>query len=108
MSQHAAAGPEPARDMLLRTADEVERCRLLVRQIEAAIAPMIASRIVVGVAPQALDLLDQTLADLATCVSGLARGLPDDTVLAMLRLDDVRRRLTGQEAAARDSAVTLF
>ncbi len=101
MNGSAPAETEPARDLLLRAADEVELCRILVRQIEAALAPLIEQRMVGGMAPQAIDLLDQVLADLATCVAGLARGLPEGTtlapgpVLALLRLDDVRRRLMG-------------
>lgn len=92
---------EPARDLLLRAADEVALCRLLVARVEAALAEKIEQGMLGGEAPQALDLLDQILADLATCVAGLANGLPSETmlapgpVLARLRLDDLRRRLTG-------------
>jgi hypothetical protein len=95
------SGREPARELLLRAADEVALCRLLVARIEQTIAPLIDNGTVGGAAPQAIDLLDQVLDDLATCVAGLANGLPLDTmlipgpVLARLRLEDLRRRLTG-------------
>jgi hypothetical protein len=95
---------EPARDLLLRAADEVALCRLLVARVEATLAEKIDAGMLGGEAPQAIDLLDQILADLATCVAGLADGLPADTmlvsgpVLARLRLDDLRRRLTGAGA----------
>lgn len=97
---------EPARDLLLRAADEVALCRLLVARVEAALAQKIDEGMFGGEAPQAIDLLDQILADLATCVAGLADGLPAGTmlasgpVLARLRLDDLRRRLTGSDSGS--------
>ena len=95
-----------ARDVLCRTAVEVQRCEVILRGIEAAVAPMIAAHHGQSSshALQDIDLLGQSLADLATCLTGLAAQLGDqaevDThrLLAPLRLDDLYLRLGGREA----------
>jgi hypothetical protein len=105
-----------AGDLLLRAAGEVALCRLLIARIEDELAPLIATGVIEGRAPQAIDLLDQTLGDLATLFAGLARALPEGTtltfgpVLALLRLDDVRRRMSGDAGRADrpEDTVALF
>lgn len=114
--------PDPrlhsARDVLNRTAVEVRRCEAILRGIETAVAPMLDT-------PQArqsrralqdIDLLGQSLADLATCLAGLAGQLgnrididmPD--LLAPLRLDDLHRRLGGRDAIdpSPEARIALF
>jgi hypothetical protein len=110
------AGSDSARALLLRAADEVTRCRQIVARIETTLAPMIESGSIDRTTPQAIDLLDQMLADLVTCVAGLARHLPEETeiaagpVLALLRLDDLRRRLAGEKIPPKQpvEGVSLF
>ena len=107
-----------ARDVLNRTAVEVQRCEVILRGIETAVAPMLdvlhghqSSH-----ALQDIDLLGQSLADLATCLAGLAGLLGEridiDThdLLAPLRLDDLHRRLGGRVALALspEERVALF
>lgn len=96
----------PARAVLVRMAVEVQRCEVILRGIETAVAPMIA-------APggpsnshalQDIDLLGQSLADLAICLTGIAAQLDGGVevdvhrLLDPLRLDDLHRRLGGRAA----------
>ncbi len=116
MTSAGESGSDSARTLLLRAADEVTLCRLIVARIETTLAPMIKSGSIDRTAPQAIDLLDQILADLVTCVAGLARRLPEETeiesgpVLDLLRLDDLRRRLAGEKTMQGQPAegVSLF
>ncbi|MDT8856018.1 hypothetical protein RNZ50_13550 [Paracoccaceae bacterium Fryx2] len=99
--------PEPqvqsAGDVLARAALEVQRCEVMLRRIETAVAPMIAAERREGCshALQDIDLLGQSLADIATCLTGVAGQLPPGasvdarSLLAPLRLDDLCQRLGG-------------
>ncbi len=114
--------PDPrshsARDVLERLSVEVQRCEVILRGIETAVAPIIAHP---GSprgshALQDIDLLGQSLADLATCLSGLARQVGQDAtvdthvLLAPLRLDALHRRIGGCRAIelSPDERVALF
>ena len=102
--------PDPqvhtARDVLQRAAVEVQRCEVILRGIETAVAPMIARQRGSGGSPalQDIDLLGQSLADIATCLAGLAGQPGADaeidarSLLAPLRLDDLYQRLGGRVA----------
>lgn len=106
------------RDVLDRIAVEVQRCEVILRSIETGVATMIAASGVQGTshALQDIDLLGQSLADLATCLSGLAVQVGDsvsvDThrLLAPLRLDDLHRRIGGRQAMelSPEERVALF
>lgn len=94
----------PAGDVLDRAAVEVQRCEVILRRVETAVAPMIVASCgqTSSHALQDIDLLGQSLADLATCLSGLAAQLGSGAevdlrrLLAPLRLDDLYQRLGGQ------------
>lgn len=102
--------PEPelhAADAVLhRIAYEVQHCEVILRGIETAVAEMIANRRAESGshALQDIDLLGQSLADIATCLTGMADQLgstpPVDArrLLAPLRLDDLYQRLGGKVA----------
>lgn len=114
--------PDPrshsARDVLDRLSIEVQRCEVILRGIETAVAPLIAApgRQGGSHALQDIDLLGQSLADLATCLSGLSTQVNEDAavdthlLLAPLRLDDLHRRLGGRCAPALspEERVALF
>ena len=102
--------PDPdlhsARDVLERTAVEVQRCEVILRGIETAVGPMMigACDRSSSHALQDIDLLGQSLADLATCLSGIAAQLGGQDridmqrLLAPMRLDDLYCRLGGRVA----------
>ena len=95
---------------LVRLADEVSACVQLLAAIEAEVALMIPAapvRAASSLHPlQKIDLLAQTLADLAICLSGLGKGtFPHplaadwaEAALSALRLEDLRGRLAGHAA----------
>ena len=108
--------------LLQRLSEEMGTCARLLTAIESEVAVMIQTAPLRSrPAPEALqkiDLLAQTLAELSICLAGLGKTpfpVPAsadwaEPALAALRLDDLRRRLTGQGAPqdpARD-AVDCF
>lgn len=103
--------------MLDRTARELRRCRDIVLRIELAVHGLIDEGAIrdvrLGADLQAIDLLDQRLADLSDWVTALARStgdmhLPADAVpgLSGLRLADLRLALSGGDASAPRAAGT--
>jgi hypothetical protein len=103
--------PPPAPGpLLLRLSHEVATCAHLLSAIESEVAGLIQSVPVrdhpTPGALQKIDLLAQMLGDLSACLAGLGKGpFPApaaadwaDPALGALRLDDLRRRLTGQGA----------
>ena len=103
--------PPPAPGpLLIRLSEEVTTCAQLLTAIECEVAGMIKDvpdpDRPAPVTLQKFDLLAQTLADLSACLAGLGTGaFPApatadwaDSAFGALRLDDLRRRLTGQVA----------
>jgi hypothetical protein len=115
----ALRGPET---LLLRVSEELAGCVCLLSTIETEVAVLLAasprSSPASVAALQQIDLLAQTLADLALCLDGLGRsplpapGRPDwaEAALHPLRLEDLRARLAGLAAAPAPAgaAVDLF
>lgn len=101
--------------MLFRSAEALMTCAEGVARIEVMIGPMIDRYFadVDTTALQEIDLLGQTLVDISTCLSRLAlariRQEPIDQheILAPLRLNDLRNRLIGIDAAP-NRDVALF
>jgi hypothetical protein len=98
-----------AATLMHRLSDEIQRCRMVLARIEHTIHPVPedagaeAGRQPLHADLQDIDLLDQKLCDLATCMVTLgqdpaimaASGISEARVLGSLKLDDVRRRLRG-------------
>lgn len=90
-------------DIGQRLVREVELCIAALHRIEVSVAPLItqAEGDVAGHALQDIDLVGQSLADIARCLEDLCPHLaaiaPIDArqVVSRLRLDDLARRLTG-------------
>ena len=107
-----------AQDVLCRIALEVQRCEVMLRGIETAVTPVVTVQGMQGdsLALQDIDLMGQSLADLATCLSGLAvqvgsQGWVDmHDLLAPVRLDDLYLRLGGREVLELrpDERIALF
>lgn len=101
-----------------RLVAEVERAEEALLRVEDSIAPLITqdSPAVASHALQDIDLVVQSLADIARCLDGLSRHLPPlvvvdaQTLLAPLRLDDVVRRLSGKPVVPLppDARIALF
>ncbi len=96
--------------LLQRSAQEIRRCRAVVVQLEDAVHALIdAGGPQVATGPladlQAIDLLDQRLADLALWIEALSDAStgcradrPVQDLVAPLRLDEMRRMLSGRDA----------
>ena len=124
MTHPPVLDPPTPGPLLARLADEVAACARLLTAIEAEVALLIPASPVQNRnaldALQKIDLLAQTLGDLALCLDGLARAaLPPPATagwaaaaLGPLRLGDVRLRLAGlpvpATALARHADVDLF
>lgn len=110
--------PQPPAAVLRRVAAELAQCQSMLHGIEDVLAPLLAVHPLPGDGHtlQDIDLLCQTLTDLATCIDALAQTLPGapavdaHRLLAPLRLADLARRLGGQSAATlhADARVALF
>ena len=93
-------------DVGRRLVAEVELCIGALHRIEASVAPLIAGTgaDLAGHALQDIDLVAQSLADIARCLEDLCDQLASlppveaRRVLSRLRLDDLARRLAGQTA----------
>ncbi|MCB6176778.1 hypothetical protein LHP98_01380 [Rhodobacter sp. Har01] len=106
--------------LLSRTAQELRRCRDIVLRIEVAVHGLVDDGAIrdtrLGADLQAIDLLDQRLADLSDWVAALARSaealyLPAAALprLDDLRLADLRHALAGRDGAgAADPRTELF
>lgn len=102
--------------LLLRLSDEVSGCALLLAAIEAEVALLVAAKPARDRrsldALQKIDLLAQTLGDLAACLAGLGQaafpapgqGNWAENALGLLRLDDLRKRLAGLPAPRADTS----
>lgn len=85
---------------------EVERCISALHRIEASVAPLITRTEgdVAGHALQDIDLVGQSLADIARCLEDLCPHLaglaPVDArlIVSRLQLDDLARRMAGLTA----------
>ncbi len=107
----AAAAPDLA-ELLRRSAAEVRRCRDVVVELEDVVHALLdAGGAQVAAGPlgklQAIDLLDQRLADLATWIDALSEAAcachperPAEDLARQLRLDEMRRTLTGRTDTA--------
>jgi len=101
-----------------RLAAEVERAEWALRRVERSIAPLIAEDRagLASHAVQDIDLVLQSLADIARCLDGLSGQLSPlavldgQALLAPLRLDDIAKRLAGQLLVALhpDERIALF
>lgn len=93
-------------DVGLRLVAEVELCIAALHRIEVSVAPLITQTEgdIAGHALQDIDLVGQSLADIARCLEDLCPHLaslpPIDAreVVSRLRLDDLARRLAGPAA----------
>ena len=91
-------------DVGRRLVAEVELCIGALHRIETSVAPLIAGAgaDLAGHALQDIDLVAQSLADIARCLEDLCDQLASlppveaRRVLSRLRLDDLARRLAGQ------------
>lgn len=107
-----------AQDVLCRIALELQRCEVMLRGIETAVTPMIPAQRAQSssLALQDIDLLGQSLADLATCLTGLSMQVGNRAAVDMLdllsplRLDDLYLRLGGSKAVELrpDERIALF
>ncbi len=118
-AKQEAGDATPLAPLLGRTAQEVRRCRDVVLRVELAVHGLIDEGAIrdrrLGAELQAIDLLDQRLADLADWLAALARAagpllLPEAalTGLAGLRLADLRQALAGQDGPAGEARTELF
>ena len=90
-------------DVGRRLVTEVESCIGALHRIEASVVPLITQTgaDIVGHALQDIDLVGQSLTDIARCLEDLCDQMvplaPVEArqVLSRLRLDDVARRLAG-------------
>ena len=106
---------EPPDLVLGRLAAEVESCHGLLLRLEAVLVPTALPE-GEGRALQDIDLLGQSLDDIARCLHRLAGALPEApeidlcAVLAGLHLDDLARRLGGQttEPVGTAARIALF
>ena len=108
MRHPSPPAPVPPGLLLIRLSEEMATCAQLLTAIEFEVAGMIqAVPVRNSPAPEALqniDLLAQTLGDLTACLAGLGTvALPApaatdwaEPALGAIRLEDLRRRLTGQ------------
>lgn|GEM_PF-2132842 len=93
-------------DVGRRLVTELELCIGALHRIEASVAPLIAGTQtdLAGHALQDIDLVAQSLADIARCLADLCGQLASlppveaRRLLSRLRLDDLARRLAGQTA----------
>ncbi len=107
--------PPPPGLLLIRLSEEMATCAQLLTAIELEVAGMIGTVPLrnrpAAEALQKIDLLSQTLGDLSVCLAGLGMSsfpVPAaadwaEPALGAIRLDDLRRRLTGQ-AVRQDTA----
>lgn len=111
------ASPLAASDFLQRVAAELAECHAMLTQIEGTVQPHLTLQGHDRFALQNIDLLGQTLADLARCLTaaaqtraiGDANALCSVDVLSSLHLDDLRTRLTaGHDLVATRANVELF
>jgi hypothetical protein len=108
----AFAAPLSAGPLLQRIAEELVQCQAILSRIEHSVHLSLEGP-VVPQAPlswqknlQVIDLLEQSLADLALCLSAVAdqpavraiHNLNEGQVLGPLRLEDLRHRLQGKLA----------
>ena len=97
--------------LLQRSAEELLNCVASLSRIERAISPLVpqVTALTDHLALQEIDLLGQSLTDISTCLSAMARNLqcaePIDghAILAPLRLNDLRNRLGGLGSAVGQS-----
>lgn len=123
MSMLDPAGHITAALLLRRVEAELGGCRRLLSKIESSVETMLSRGHIAADDPlhvsemQAIDLLDQSLADLILCLQELASAPPIGTALPLrvahitrrLRLADLRDRLSGQVAkSGRGDDVELF
>ncbi len=123
MSMLDPAGHITAALLLRRVEAELGGCRRLLSKIESSVETMLSRGHIAADDPlhvsemQAIDLLDQSLADLILCLQELAAAPPIGTALPLrvahitrrLRLADLRDRLSGQTAKPeRGDDVELF
>lgn len=93
-------------DVGRRLVTELELCIGALHRIEASVAPLIAGTqtYLAGHALQDIDLVAQSLADIARCLEDMCDQLASLPIvearrlLSRLRLDDLARRLAGQTA----------
>jgi hypothetical protein len=120
------APPEPLypTSLLDRVAAELLQCRAILSRVEHSVHDILDQHRAGGDERswqrnlQDIDLLEQNLGDLALCLQNAARdpvlasaqGLEARPILAPLRLDDLRQRLTGRisSATARATDVEVF
>lgn len=117
MTQPADTSLQP---MLARTAHELRRCRDIVLRIELAVHGLVDTGAIrdaaLGADLQAIDLLDQRLADLSDWMTALARStdrlrLAPEAMprLDNLRLADLRHALSGgDDPPPGDARTELF
>ena len=109
--------------LLRRIEAELGGCRSILARIEAAVETLVKSGNIAQDDPlhlaemQNIDLLDQTLADLAICLRDIASAPPIGTVQPLrmahitrrMRLAELRDRLGGRETSTeRGDAIELF
>lgn len=104
--------------ILRRIGAELVQCRAMLHGLELAFGPHLAGPLAAGTsrALQDVDRLDQTLADLTTCLDLLAveidgaAKIDARNLLGAMRLDDLARRLAGRPVlpSPPDARVALF
>lgn len=118
------AAPEPLypTSLLDRVAAELLQCRAILSRIEHSVHDILDHHRAGGDARswqrnlQDIDLLEQNLGDLALCLQIAARdpvlvtagGLEPRPILAPLRLDALRQRLSGRPSGAAATDVEVF
>lgn len=117
------AGHITASLLLRRVEAELGGCRVILAKIETAVETLLQSGNIAQDDPlhvvemQNIDLLDQTIADLVTCLQDIASAPPIGTaqplrvahITRRMRLADLRDRLGGRTTPAeRGDAVELF
>jgi hypothetical protein len=104
------ADPRPE-DLLRRCAAELHLCNEILTRVEDGVIPIISSPISaqLRIGLQDMDLLRQSIDDLAQYIAGLAKAMatPDridqDEILRAIKLQAMRVRLGGGDAPLRSS-----
>ena len=108
--------------LMLRLAEELRQCRAILAKVEHTFHQVLDGEIGADqprlwqVSIQSIDLLEQNLGDLATCMTAMAdepglagcASLNEARVLGPLKLDDLRRRLHGKPGQQSATRIELF
>lgn len=97
--------------LLHRCAAELRLCNDILTRVEDGVIPIISSPISaeLRIGLQDMDLLRQSIEDLAECIGGLAKAMAEptqidqDEILRAIKLQSMRLRLGGGDAPLRSS-----